>query len=78
MKPLRNICLALVLLTALSGCGNTTMGRMATGAGIGAVAGATGAIAFDGNPFTGALIGGVAGGLVGALSDREINARDIF
>ena len=66
MRP--TMLLAAAAVFALSACGTTTTDRAASGALLGAGAGAAvGAIA--GNAGTGAAIGAVAGGAAGALID---------
>jgi osmotically inducible lipoprotein OsmB len=57
--------LAAVLLTA---CGSTMGERAASGAAIGAGAGAVGAKATGGNVLSGAVIGGAVGAIAGGLS----------
>lgn len=58
------------MLASLTGCGSTYMGRATTGAGLGSVAGAFGAVAVNGNPIAGALIGAGVGGIIGVLTER--------
>lgn len=73
---MKNIILTLAALTtlALGACGNTKGERALSGAGIGAGAGAVGSALTGGSPWTGAAVGGLAGGAVGALTDkRHIN-----
>lgn len=63
---------------ALSACGNTTLDRGVSGAGIGAGAGAAVGAIFGGvGVVPGALIGAAVGGGTGALSSKEqINIGD--
>ena len=72
MGTMRKPAIALLLLLTLTACGNTSMGRAMTGAGIGAVAGTTGALATNSNPIVGAFVGAATGALIGAISDSEI------
>ena len=62
-----------ILSTAalLSACGETKQDRMLSGAGIGATAGTAGTVLTGGNPWTGALIGGVVGTVAGGLTDPK-------
>lgn len=55
----------------VAACGNTKDERALSGAGIGAGAGAVGTALTGGNPWGGAVIGGLAGGAVGALTDKD-------
>lgn len=55
----------------LAACGNTKGERALSGAGIGAGAGAVGTALTGGNPWGGAVVGGLAGGAVGALTDKD-------
>lgn len=63
------ICAGAMML--LSACGDTKGERALSGAGIGAGAGAVGTALTGGSPWAGAAIGGVAGGAVGALTDKD-------
>ena len=63
--------LTLASVIVLAGCGNTRTERGLSGAGIGAGAGAVGSALTGGSPWTGAVVGGVAGGAVGALTDKD-------
>jgi len=56
---------------AVAACGNTRGERALSGAGIGAGAGALGTAVTGGNPWAGAAVGGVAGGVVGAATDKS-------
>lgn len=55
----------------LAACGDTRGERTLSGAGIGAGAGAVGTALTGGSPWAGAAIGGVAGGAVGALTNKD-------
>ncbi|MBV9735000.1 MAG: hypothetical protein JO209_03750 [Acidisphaera sp.] len=68
-------CLAAGALTvALAGCGYNRTDRAVSGGLIGAGGGAAISAIAGGNPGTGALVGGAAGALGGALtSGRDIN-----
>jgi len=70
---MKNIILIMTALStlALGACGNTRGERALSGAGIGAGAGAVGTALTGGSPWTGAVVGGVAGGAVGALTDKK-------
>lgn len=58
----------------LAGCGTDPGERALTGGGIGAGAGAVGAVVLGANPVAGALIGGAAGAVTGAAtSPSQIN-----
>jgi hypothetical protein len=61
---------ALIVLSALAACGNTTGDRALSGAGIGAGVGAVGGL-MVGAPVQGALIGGAVGAGTGALTNRS-------
>lgn len=67
MKKFTFVLIAVSTLT-LAACGNTRGERVLTGAGLGAGAGALGNAAIGGSPWTGAAIGGVIGGTVGAVN----------
>jgi osmotically inducible lipoprotein OsmB len=61
----------------LAGCGTSKTDRGISGAGIGAAAGAGTAAVTGGNPVTGALLGGAAGGAAGVLTDEDdVNLGD--
>lgn len=67
-------CLALVLVTALAGCGRSTGDRAISGGLLGAGAGAAVGAITGGSAGTGALIGGGLGAAGGALtSPRDID-----
>ncbi len=71
--PLKNSGFILMACAALlvTACGNTKGERALSGAGIGAGAGAVGTVLTGGNPWAGAAIGGAAGGIVGAVTDKD-------
>lgn len=62
---------SLLLLFAVSACGNTTSDRALSGAAIGAGAGAVGSSIAGGSTLGGALVGGAAGAAAGALTDED-------
>ncbi len=70
---MKNIVLLLVIfpMLAVAACGNTRGERALSGAGIGAGAGAVGTAITGGNPWAGAVVGGAAGGIVGAVTDKD-------
>ena len=70
MKPIPSLCL-LALLGALAACGEDPGTRALSGGGIGAGAGAVGAVVLGANPVAGALIGGAAGAATGALTSPK-------
>jgi uncharacterized membrane protein len=59
-----------VAVLAVGACGDTTMDRGLSGAGIGAAGGALGG-ALVGAPVAGALIGGAAGAATGVFTDSD-------
>lgn len=61
----------MIATIGLAACGNTRGERALSGAGIGAGAGAVGTALTGGNPWAGAAIGGIAGGAVGAVTDKD-------
>ena len=68
MKKIMLLTVVMSTTIGLAGCGNTMGERTLTGAGIGAGVGAIGSAATGGSPWTGAAIGGVTGGAVGAAT----------
>ncbi len=70
MKSLTLAACALISLSVLAACGNTTGDRALSGAGIGAGVGAVGGL-MVGAPVQGALIGGAVGAGTGALTNRS-------
>ncbi len=70
---MKNFAFILIASTSLllAACGNSQGERALSGAGIGAGAGAVGTAITGGNPWAGAVVGGVAGGAVGALTDKD-------
>jgi osmotically inducible lipoprotein OsmB len=77
MKTINATIILTCAALTLAGCGNTRGERALSGAGIGAGAGAVGSALTGGNPWGGAAIGGLAGGAVGALTDKDdINLDD--
>ncbi len=70
MKKLTVMTL-MVATIGLTACGNTRGERALSGAGIGAGAGAVGTALTGGNPWAGAAIGGLAGGAVGAITNKD-------
>lgn len=75
MKPIAILLIAAAAGLVMTGCGDTSRARVATGTGMGA---ATGAIigSFSANAGTGALIGAGVGALGGVLVDEH--ARGSF
>lgn len=71
MKTINTALILTVAAVSLSACGNTRGERALSGAGIGAGAGAVGTALTGGNPWGGAVVGGLAGGAVGALTDKD-------
>ena len=69
MKRL-GITTLMILSLGVSACGDTTMDRGLSGAGLGAGAGAIGGL-LVGSPLEGALLGAVVGGAAGALTQRS-------
>ena len=69
MKRL-GIATLMTLSLGVSACGDTTMDRGLSGAGLGAGAGAIGGLLI-GSPLEGALLGAVVGGAAGALTQRS-------
>lgn len=65
-------------LLLVSACGNTPGQRALSGGAIGAGAGTVGAALLNANPVAGAIIGGAAGAVTGAATDkRQIDLGDI-
>lgn len=62
---------AIVVILAVSGCGQTRSERAVTGAGAGALVGA-GVGALFGDPGAGAAAGAIAGGILGSSTDEDI------
>ena len=60
-----------LVITLVSGCGESKSDRALSGAGIGAGAGALGGALVGGNPVTGAVVGGAAGAATGALTKKK-------
>jgi osmotically inducible lipoprotein OsmB len=74
MKKSITAVFLITILGTLSACGHDPGERALSGAGIGAGAGAVGAILLDANPLAGAVIGGAAGAATGAFtSPHQIN-----
>lgn len=71
MKKLQYTTAAIVALTLLSACGESTSDRALSGAGIGAGVGAVGSAATGGNMATGAIVGGAIGAAAGGLTDKD-------
>ena len=63
--------LILGLVLAISACGANKADRAITGAAIGATAGAAGAAVSDNDIGPAALLGGIAGGVIGAATDAD-------
>ena len=59
------------LVAALAACGSNPTDRAITGAGIGAAAGAAGALVSDNDVGPGALVGALAGAAVGAATTTD-------
>ena len=62
---------ALAIVAALAACGSNPVDRAITGAGIGAAAGAAGALVSDNDIGPGAVVGGLAGAAIGAATSAE-------
>ena len=62
---------ALAVVAALAACGSNSVDRAITGAGIGAAAGAAGALVTDNDIGPAAVLGGLAGGAIGAATNAE-------
>ena len=62
---------SIILLRAVSACGDSKGDRALSGAGIGAGAGAVGGAILGGDPVTGAVIGGAVGAAAGGLTDKS-------
>ncbi len=76
MTLLRSFVLVFLCL-ALSACGTTKTERAVSGSAIGGGVGLVGSAVTGGDPLTGAVIGGVTGGVVGAVTDKDdINLGD--
>jgi osmotically inducible lipoprotein OsmB len=73
-----SIALGTAALLSLAGCGHSTGERVLSGGGIGALGGAGIAAATDGNPLTGALVGGGLGVAAGALVDADRRRHDRY
>jgi osmotically inducible lipoprotein OsmB len=68
MKNLTKLFAALVLVTTISACGDTTSDRALSGAGLGAAGGAAVGALTGGSAVTGAVLGGAGGAAVGGLT----------
>jgi hypothetical protein len=66
-----SLSLVTALVLGLSGCGNTSMDRAISGAGIGAGAGAVTGALVGGSVGGAMLVGAGAGAVVGAVSDNS-------
>lgn len=71
MKTSAHILTAMLALSALSACGQSTGDRAVSGAGIGAGVGALGSAVAGGSGVTGALVGAGVGAAAGALTDSN-------
>ena len=65
------LILAMGLVAGLAACGSNPADRAITGAGIGAAAGAAGALVSDNDVGPGALVGGLAGAVIGGATSAE-------
>ena len=68
---MKSIVTVSVVMLALSACGYNQGDRALSGAGIGAGAGALGAVVLGADPLTGAVLGGAVGAATGALTDPD-------
>lgn len=62
---------AIGLVAGLAACGSNPADRAITGAGIGAAAGAAGALVSDNDIGPGALVGGLAGAVIGGATTSQ-------
>ena len=67
----RLACVMAVVGLLVAACGSSKTDRGLSGAGIGAAAGAGASAVTGGNPLTGAILGGAAGGAAGVLTDED-------
>lgn len=65
------LILAAGLVAGVAACGQNPVDRAITGAGIGAAAGAAGALVSDNDVGPGAALGGLVGGAIGAATSAE-------
>ena len=78
MKKYNKFVCYLVVAGLISACGDTSGQRALSGGAIGAGAGTVGAVLFHGNPMAGLIIGGAAGAVTGAVTNKsQINLGDI-
>jgi osmotically inducible lipoprotein OsmB len=68
---MKNVIAIAAVVLALSACGYNKGDRALSGAGIGAGAGALGAVVLGADPLTGAVVGGAVGAATGALTDPD-------
>lgn len=78
LRKVSVIIASVAVVLIVSACGNTPGQRALSGGAIGAGAGTAGALLLDANPVAGALIGGAAGAVTGAVTNKgQINLGDI-
>lgn len=78
MKTHARFISAILIVSFLSACGNTSGQRALSGGAIGAGTGAVGAAVLGANPVAGALVGGGVGAVTGAVTTkRQIDLGDI-
>ena len=78
MKKYAKLVSAIAIVGFVSACGDTPGQRALSGGAIGAGAGTVGAVVLDANPVAGALIGGAAGAVTGAVTTKkQIDLGDI-
>lgn len=78
MKNTMKLTAVITIMAFLTACGHTPGQRALSGGGIGAGAGAVGAVLLNANPVTGAIIGGAAGAATGALTKKkDLNLGEI-
>jgi osmotically inducible lipoprotein OsmB len=74
MKLSHHTTAAIVALTLLAGCGQSTADRAMSGGAIGAGVGAVGGAMMGGNPVAGAAVGGAVGAAAGGLTkEKDVN-----
>lgn len=71
MRKLQTTAAALMVLTLLAACGESTSDRALSGAGIGAGVGAVGSAVMGGDPMTGAVVDGAVGAATGGLTKQK-------
>jgi osmotically inducible lipoprotein OsmB len=71
MTLLHTTTMAVVALTLLTACGDTTTDRALSGGAIGAGVGAVTGAVVGGSPGTGAVVGGAVGAAAGGLTKKK-------